>query len=251
MARRYDEFARRWDILGEMSDRVVAALPKEPRVVLDLGAGTGMLSQKLLARYPDIELHLADPSANMLEIAREHLGDAVAGYHQCSAEALAISGKTFDTIVSSATLHTVDEREAMKPISAHLDKGGAFVSCMWGRSYAATGDGTAILHWRTQVDEALSLAGFSPQWPAPPGRDRVRTRDDYDTAGRMAGLRLRKADAIPDRISPALLIDFASMEPEWLGHIPEEHRASVTAKAMDLVGDTISMPTVLFVFKKF
>ena len=56
--------------------------PQAPIRVLDLGAGTGLLSAFILVRYPHARLVLYDASARMLAIVRERfhsLGEQV-GY---------------------------------------------------------------------------------------------------------------------------------------------------------------------------
>jgi ubiquinone/menaquinone biosynthesis C-methylase UbiE len=46
----------------------------EPRTILDLGCGTGLLSEKLIEWYPEAFLTLVDANASMLARARERLG---------------------------------------------------------------------------------------------------------------------------------------------------------------------------------
>jgi len=46
----------------------------EPRTILDLGCGTGLLSEKLVEWYPEAALTLVDSNASMLARARERLG---------------------------------------------------------------------------------------------------------------------------------------------------------------------------------
>src|SRR3954451_18188651 len=48
-----------------------------PKTVLDLGAGTGLLSRFVRAAYPDAELTLLDGAEAMLEGARATFGDSV------------------------------------------------------------------------------------------------------------------------------------------------------------------------------
>src|SRR3954471_22688453 len=49
-----------------------------PHRILDLGAGTGLLSDAVAAAYPEAELTLVDGAPAMLERARELLGDRAA-----------------------------------------------------------------------------------------------------------------------------------------------------------------------------
>ena len=75
-AQDYD--AQREHIIPEMRQYYGAAVwAMETRApspaVLDIGAGTGLLSAFLLEKYPDARLTLMDISANMLDLARKRL----------------------------------------------------------------------------------------------------------------------------------------------------------------------------------
>src|ERR1700755_2448059 len=70
----YDEF------YGAVID-VLSLKPQAPRRVLDLGAGTGLLSAAVLAAFPDVSLELLDGSEAMLTEAAQRLGDAVSAVH--------------------------------------------------------------------------------------------------------------------------------------------------------------------------
>lgn len=54
-------------------------------LVIDLGAGTGVSSAEILKHGKEIDLHLVEPSAAMIRLAKERLGDKVT-YHQKTAE---------------------------------------------------------------------------------------------------------------------------------------------------------------------
>jgi ubiquinone/menaquinone biosynthesis C-methylase UbiE len=47
----------------------------EPDTIVDLGCGTGLLSEKLVEWYPEAEITLVDSNRAMLDRARERLGD--------------------------------------------------------------------------------------------------------------------------------------------------------------------------------
>jgi tRNA (cmo5U34)-methyltransferase len=56
----------------ELQDATIAAIPFEPRRVLELGVGTGETTRRLLERYPDVELTGLDSQPEMVFKAREH-----------------------------------------------------------------------------------------------------------------------------------------------------------------------------------
>lgn len=113
-AKDYDQFIR----LGAMNydgtlDAVlemVLAPQDAPLRVLELGSGTGLLSERLLARFPRAELTGVDGSPQMLERARARLArfPGRVTLLRRSFEEYAASGfeaADFDLVVSSFSLH--------------------------------------------------------------------------------------------------------------------------------------------------
>lgn len=112
MADSYDDFIRRAvPRYEEMSARLVDYLPPSATRVLELGCGTGNLSLRLAARYPDAHLTLVDASAEMIATTRERLAarfpaarvDFITGFF----EHLELPPASFDLITSSISLHHV------------------------------------------------------------------------------------------------------------------------------------------------
>ena len=55
----------------ELQEAAIAAIPDPPIEVLELGAGTGETTRRLLERYPDADVTALDSSAEMIFRARE------------------------------------------------------------------------------------------------------------------------------------------------------------------------------------
>lgn len=98
------------------------------RRVLDLGAGTGLLSRQILARHPQAQVVLLDGSRAMLERARESLPAAetiLADLREPLPEG------PFDAVVSSLAIHHLepeDQRGLYLRIPQALRPGGVFVN---------------------------------------------------------------------------------------------------------------------------
>ncbi|MGA2409231.1 MAG: class I SAM-dependent methyltransferase [Candidatus Binataceae bacterium] len=100
--------------------------------VLDLGAGTGLLSGFIAAAFPAARITLIDVSAAMLERARECL----AGYSDRTSFIIADLnglqiGGIYDAIVSALAIHHLEhtaKRELFKTIFMALKPGGMFVN---------------------------------------------------------------------------------------------------------------------------
>jgi tRNA (cmo5U34)-methyltransferase len=119
----YDEF------YGAVVD-VLSLSAQPPRRVLDLGAGTGLLSARMAEAFPDTEFELLDGSEPMLAEARVRLGDAVAAVHVADM-ADPLPAGSFDAIVSALAIHHLtdaDKRHLFSRAREALVAGGVFVN---------------------------------------------------------------------------------------------------------------------------
>lgn len=103
-------------------------LAGEPvRRVLDLGAGTGLLSGMVAAAYPQAELVLVDGAPAMLDLARERLrGHATVSYVAADLRDPLPPGP-FDAVVSALAIHHLDDhakRRLLDRVLAVLRPGG-------------------------------------------------------------------------------------------------------------------------------
>jgi tRNA (cmo5U34)-methyltransferase len=119
----FDEF------YGTAVEAVALAQP-EPERILDLGAGTGMLSAFLLDAYPSASLTLFDAAPLMLEKARDSLGEErveiVVGdmYRE-------IPDGPWDAVVSALAIHHMTDdgkRFVYRAVRERLRPGGVFVN---------------------------------------------------------------------------------------------------------------------------
>jgi tRNA (cmo5U34)-methyltransferase len=98
--------------------------------ILDVGAGTGLLTATVAAAYPDARFELLDGSAEMLAEARERLGGLVTGVHvQDMADGLPEG--PFDAVISALAIHHLqdqDKRVLFGRVHEVLRPGGVFVN---------------------------------------------------------------------------------------------------------------------------
>lgn len=101
-----------------------------PRI-LDLGAGTGLLSQKILEHFPKAKITLIDLSDKMLDVARQRfqglsqIDIILKDYTEYQAQ------HPFDAIVSSLSIHHLPNDEKIKLYKncyAWLNAGGTFIN---------------------------------------------------------------------------------------------------------------------------
>ena len=98
--------------------------------VLDLGAGTGLLSGEIAAAYPDARFDLLDASEPMLAEARQRLGDALGSVHVADMAQDLPSGP-YDAVVSALAIHHLsddDKQVLMHRAHERLVPGGVFVN---------------------------------------------------------------------------------------------------------------------------
>jgi tRNA (cmo5U34)-methyltransferase len=96
--------------------------------VLDLGAGTGLLSERVLAAHPGAELVLLDGAPAMLDQARGRLGDRAV--YQVGDLTDGLPAGPWDAIVSALAIHHLaddDKACLFTRVRGALAPGGVFV----------------------------------------------------------------------------------------------------------------------------
>lgn len=132
-ASRYDEARRRLiPPFERFYATVVEAcrLAGTPARILDLGAGTGLLSARLRESFPAAELTLLDGAPRMLDQARAALGEAGVDY-VVGDLADALPEGPWDAIVSALAIHHLgdsEKRALMSRVHAALRPGGVFAN---------------------------------------------------------------------------------------------------------------------------
>ncbi len=99
--------------------------------VLDLGAGTGLLSHMIRERFPDAGFHLVDGSPAMMERARRRFeGVRNVAFQVADLETVDLQGP-WDLIVSALAIHHLEDRAKralLARMNASLLPGGLFVN---------------------------------------------------------------------------------------------------------------------------
>lgn len=107
----------------------------EPLRVLDLGAGTGILTAMVAARFPNSRVTLVDASVEMLRVARRRFAGEAGRFEfrvmDHARKPLPGRPRGYDLVVSALSIHHLthgDKRELFEKIHRALANGGWFVN---------------------------------------------------------------------------------------------------------------------------
>lgn len=186
-------------------------LGAEPRVVLDLGAGTGKLTRAVLREGH--EVIAVDPDARML--AELSAGSPTVPTRVGSAEATGLASGSVDAVVLGQAWHWVDPEPAAREIARILRPGGV-LGLVWNIRDARSpfvADLSRLMH--TSAAEAL-IEGSGPTVPAPFGPCEHATFDFTRT------------------LSPGEIVDMVASR-SYVVTAPEQERRAVIASVRELV----------------
>jgi trans-aconitate 2-methyltransferase len=191
-------------------------------MVLDIGCGTGRLTEKLLQRLPRGRVLAIDLSSNMLQVAGDYLRPSFASRIQLAiadAAALPVSGRA-DAIFSTATFHWVlDHPRLFRSLHAALTPGGQLV--------AQCGGGANLARIHRRLDQLRSdpeFVNYFSSW-----RDPWEFADAETTAARLADAGFETIVTSVER-SPVVFpaaADFAAFISNvicrpYLAHLPDQ-----------------------------
>lgn len=164
IAGKYDSQRRKlipcFDDFYHTAASLVQADTAAPRI-LDLGAGTGLLSSFILERYPKAVLTLIDLSEGMLDVARLRFEETLSDLTIVAGDYTAYeSDKPFDCIVSALSIHHLedeDKQKLFKRIHQLLKPGGIFVNADQVQGTSAFLDRLYRSDWEAKI-EATDLS---------------------------------------------------------------------------------------------
>jgi malonyl-ACP O-methyltransferase BioC len=109
-SRASDSYADSAEIQRGVVDDLMGWLPDSgPVRILEIGCGTGLLTERLLERYPQAEIDAVDVAAGMIEHCRVRFEKFVQVHWHCADILDFESADKYDLIVSSSALHWVQD----------------------------------------------------------------------------------------------------------------------------------------------
>lgn len=149
IAEEYDSNRKRFipcfDDYYKGTTQFIASNIEKPKRILDLGAGTGLLSYFWYQHYPSSEYVLVDIADEMLKIARKRFYNIETISYQVMDYSVGLPNGEFDLIASALSIHHLENEEKIKLFSRIYNKlpsNGLFVNY----DQFCAGD-TEIDHW--------------------------------------------------------------------------------------------------------
>ncbi|MEM9174164.1 MAG: class I SAM-dependent methyltransferase [Myxococcota bacterium] len=159
-------------------------LAQRPRAILDIGCGTGQLTERFARELPDSRVVGCDFSDGMLRRAKARTGPR---WVRAEASRLPFPDAAFDAVVTTEAFHWFpDQRAAAREIGRVLKPGGRLVASGIYALCPALARSSAL---------GARLSGQSLRWP---------TRSSMRTLLEAAGLDVIHQRPIP-RLPPSLL----------------------------------------------
>lgn len=153
----YEAYVGRWSrsVAPPFLDRL--GVP-EGRRWLDVGCGTGALSQAILTARAPVEVLGVDPSPAFVAHAAAHTTDARAAFREGDAEHLPVETGSFDAVVSGLVLNFLPDRSAaLREMRRAARPDGVVAAYVW--DYA---DGMQLIRhfWDAAVEAAPDAVGL-------------------------------------------------------------------------------------------
>jgi trans-aconitate 2-methyltransferase len=212
-ARTYDRSSQPQQAWGaEVLARLAGIAPDAS--VLDVGCGTGRVTEELLALVPRGRVLAIDASPDMVELARRRLGENANVWCQDVLE-LELD-EPVDAIISTATLHWVTDHDRMwRRLARALRPGGVIeIQCGGQGNIAGVRDIIAAV----ARESAPELVGWSPWVFAGPDETERRLRDAGFTAIRCW---LQERPTYPEDVDAFVKTSILAAH---LARLPEERR---------------------------
>jgi trans-aconitate 2-methyltransferase len=187
--------------------------------VLDVGCGTGRVTEALVALVPQGRVLALDASPDMVELARKRLGDRARVWCEDVLD-LALD-EPVDAIVSTATFHWVTDHDRLWAVVARALRPGGRLEAQCG----GEGNVRAVCESVDAVVRELApeLDGWSPWMFAGPQETERRLRDAGFAEARCW---LEERPTCPDDVDAFVR---TAILPAHLARLPEERREQFAA----------------------
>lgn len=144
------------DFYEKATEFVVSNIPA-PKRILDLGAGTGLLSYFWYKHFPDSEYMLLDIAEEMLKTAKKRFAGIDNIEYRISDYSKTFPQETYDCIISALSVHHLENEKKVdlfKQIYDNLPQKGVFVNYDQFCSDSDDINGWFDLYWENQLEHS-------------------------------------------------------------------------------------------------
>lgn len=128
-AKTYDQFA---SVQKTMAAELMRCIAVQPATILEIGCGTGYLTEKLRQAFPKASITAVDIAEGMIAVAKARLGGSDIVWRCGDIEAMEIE-KRYDLIISNATFQWLNDAErTLARLFASLNEGGQLLFSTFG-----------------------------------------------------------------------------------------------------------------------
>ena len=214
----YERFMGRWS--RALAPQLVEfAGARDGEQILDVGSGTGALSNAILMALPSARVVGIDPAAAYVSYAQEHQADRRARFEVGDAQRLRLADGSFDRTLSLLVVNFIPDRAAaLREMIRVTRPGGTVSAAVWDY-----GEGMEML--RVFWDEAAAVTSAAAA--ADESRMPLCRRGELDAFWRQRGLVdvSERQLVIPTR--------FASFEDYWVPFLLRQGPAGAFVAALD------------------
>ncbi len=249
----YDCLCHTQELFTLLSNRLIDMLPAGLQgPVLDIGAGSGLTSELLLARHPRCEMILLDPVEAMIALARHNLAGRRAQFHVTTIEEAPALGIRVVAAIASVSMQYLELETAFNALEHVVQPGGRFAFNLWYHHWQETGDLKGMAGWHgvaQSVCDAAGVAGLAA--PAPPMMP-PKTREELMSASHRYGFLLVAEHRDEDHSPVAWGIDFMAMNADWpvKGLEPAAREALLRAMHELAAGESEPVVSTRFAFER-
>ncbi len=123
-----------------------------PKKILDLGAGTGLLTSFWLEHFPGAEFLLVDVAAEMLKIATQRFSNAENISCRVADYLKNFPAEKFDAVISALSIHHLEDADKLKLFAQIYDACNVFVNYDQFCAETPALDNWYQKYWRRQIE---------------------------------------------------------------------------------------------------
>ena len=137
----------------------------QPKRILDLGCGTGNLTDQMFKNFPEAEIDALDISEDILNESRKRFSNIpTIRYIQADFKSMHLAPGSYDLIMSSIAIHHIDDPDKIKlyaEVYQALKPGGIFIFADQTRGISDEIYKKNISAWK---EEAFKLGSTQENW---------------------------------------------------------------------------------------